>query len=78
MRHYAPQNGVYVYVRYVDDNAVMVLLNKNKQDVTHHLLAYSEFLDGKKKAVDVMGKRAVDIKKALLLKANSALIIELQ
>ena len=78
MRHYAPNNGVYVYVRYMDDKAVMVLLNKNKQDLEHHLSAYKEFLDGKKKAVDVLGNRSVDLSKSLLLKANSSLIIELQ
>lgn len=78
LRHYAPNNGVYVYVRYVGDKAVMILLNKNKQDTTHHLLAYREFLDGKKKAVDVLDMRAVDISKPLQLKARSALIIELE
>lgn len=78
LRHYAPHNGVYVYVRYVDDKAVMVLLNKNKQDMAHHLSAYKEFLDGKKKAADVLGNRPVDLSRPLLLKAKSSLIIELQ
>ena len=78
LRHYAPNNGVYVYVRYLDDKAVMVLLNKNTRDVTHDLLAYQDFLAGKKKAVDVLGKRAVDISKPLQLNARSALIIELE
>ena len=78
LRHYAPENGVYVYVRYLDDKAVMVLLNKNKQDITHHLLAYRAFLGGEKKAVDVLNNRKVDISKPLQLKARSALIIELQ
>ncbi|HCS63924.1 MAG TPA: alpha-amlyase [Cellvibrio sp.] len=78
LRHYAPENGVYVYVRYLDDKAVMILLNKNKQEVTHHLLAYREFLEGKKKAVDVLSKRTIDITKPLQLAASSSLIIELQ
>lgn len=78
LRHYAPHNGVYAYVRYLDDKAVMVLLNKNTRDVTHDLLAYQDFLAGKKKAVDVLGKRAVDISKPLQLNARSALIIELK
>lgn len=78
LRHYAPQNGVYVYVRYLDDKAVMVLLNKNTQEVTHPLLAYREFLDGKKKAIDVIGRRSLDITKPLVLAPKSSLIIELQ
>ncbi|WP_062063710.1 glycoside hydrolase family 13 protein [Cellvibrio sp. OA-2007] len=78
LRHYVPSNGVYVYVRYLDDKAVMVLLNKNSQDVTHNLLAYQDFLTGKQKAVDVLAKRAVDISKPLQLNARSALIIELE
>jgi glycosidase len=78
LRHYAPEKGVYVYVRYLDDKAVIVFLNKNKQEVSHHLLAYREFLQGKKTAVDVISNRPVDITKPLHIAAGASLVIELQ
>jgi neopullulanase len=78
LRHYAPENGVYVYVRYVEGRAVMVVLNKNKQDVSLPLSRYSEFLDGKKKARDVLNNRKLDISKPVPLKASSSTIIDLE
>lgn len=78
LRHYAPENGVYVYVRYLEGQAVMVVLNKNKQDISLALSRYSEFLDGKKKGWDVLNNRKLDISKPLPLSANSSTIIELE
>ena len=34
MKHFAPQDGVYVYFRYNDDHAVMVVLNKAPEEKT--------------------------------------------
>lgn len=78
LRHYAPANGVYVFVRYLDDKAVMVLLNKNKQDITHNLLAYSAFLNGKKSARDVLANKTVTLGESIVLPAKTSMILELE
>ncbi len=78
LQHFAPADGIYVYFRYVENKAVMVVLNKNKQEKTLDLQRFESLLMGKKKAVDVFTKRKVDITKPLLLAAKASLIIELQ
>ena len=78
LQHFAPIDGVYVYFRYLDQRAVMVILNKNKQEKTLDLQRFESLLAGKKKAVDALTARKLDITKPLLLSATSALVIDLQ
>lgn len=76
LRHYAPEQGVYVYVRYLDAKAVMVILNKNAHSVTHHFLAYREFVDGKKTARDVLTGKRVNLRESLQVAPKGSLILE--
>lgn len=78
LQHFAPVDGIYVYFRYLDERAVMVVLNKNKQEKTLDLQRFESFLAGKTKAVDALGARKFDITKPLSLPAKSALVIDLQ
>lgn len=78
LQHFAPLDGIYVYFRYLENKAVMVVLNKNKQEKTLDLQRFESLLAGKKKAIDVLNNRKVDITKTLSLAATSSLIIELQ
>lgn len=78
LRHYAPQNSVYAYVRYLDNKAVLVLINKSKQDVEHSLAPYKEFIAGKKSATNVMLNKKITLGDAVTLPAKTSLILELQ
>jgi glycosidase len=78
LQHFAPVDGIYVYFRYLDERAVMVVLNKNKQEKTLGLQRFESLLTGKVKAVDALTARKLDITKPLSLPAKSALIIDLQ
>jgi hypothetical protein len=78
MQHYAPVDGVYVYIHYLDNQAVMVLLNKNKQEQVINLQRFDAFLNNKKKVVDVLQQRKVTLEKTLLLAPKSAAILDLQ
>jgi glycosidase len=46
LMHYSPQNGIYIYFRYTDNEKVMVVLNKNKQPLTVSLADYTEMTSG--------------------------------
>lgn len=78
LRHYAPQNSVYAYVRYLDNKAVLVLINKNQRDVEHSLAPYKEFLNGKKSATNVLLNKKLTLGESLVLPAKTSLIVELQ
>lgn len=77
LQHFAPVDGVYVYMRYLGNKMVMVVLNKNKQEKTLDLARFESLLAGKKTAHDVMQARKVDINKPVMLSPKSSLIIEL-
>lgn len=78
LQHFAPVDGIYVYFRYLDNRAVMVVLNKNPEAKNLDLTRFNDFLVGKRKAVDVLAARTLDITKPLLLPAKASLIIDLQ
>lgn len=78
LQHFAPVDGVYVYVRYLDDKAVMVLLNKNKQEKAINLQRFDSFLKGRKSAWDVMQDKSITLQDSMRLAAKSATILELQ
>jgi glycosidase len=76
--HFAPMDGIYVYFRYLDNRAVMVVLNKNPESKTLDLQRFNELLAGKSSAVDALTKRKLDVTKPLSLPAKSSLIVDLQ
>lgn len=78
LQHFVPQEGIYVYFRFDETRAVMVVLNKNKQEKTLDLERFQAFLKGKSQAWDVLRGSRVNIDKPLLLAPVSSLIIELQ
>lgn len=77
LQHFAPVDGVYAYVRYLDNKAIVVLLNKNKQEKMINLQRFDSFLKGRKMARDVMKNKNIVLQDAVSLAAKSATIIEL-
>ncbi|WP_244947508.1 glycoside hydrolase family 13 protein [Cellvibrio japonicus] len=78
LQHFAPQDGTYVYFRYLDNRAVMVAINKNKQEKTLDLKRFNALLADKQFARDVISGKAVDIKVPLVLSSKQSLVIELK
>ena len=79
LTHYAPVDGVYVYVRHDRKHeAVLVALNKNAGEVTLPLARFDEFLRGHSSAIDVMRGNRIALGDRLRLPAKSATILQLQ
>jgi len=78
LMHFVPYNGVYVYVRYDDNNKVMVALNKNEQPVTLDKLRYAEQLDGHSTAFDVLTGTRHDLSGPVEVPARGVLLLELK
>jgi hypothetical protein len=72
-----PEQSTYVYFRYTDNQRLMVVLNKNKQDITLDLTRYSGGMQGKSRGRNVMDESLVDLTKPLPLKAMTSVVIEL-
>lgn len=78
LQHFSPGDGFYAYVRYSDNQAVLVVLNKNTQEKVLDLQPYQTFVAGKKSARNVLTGKKIALDKPIVMPAKTSLIIELQ
>lgn len=77
--HFIPGDGVYVYFRYIDDEAVMVLLNNNEEDAKDiDTSRFSEITSKYTRGIDIVSGKKINTLNTLTIPAKSALIIELR
>nr|WP_319265116.1 glycoside hydrolase family 13 protein [uncultured Draconibacterium sp.] len=76
--HYVPQNGVYVYFRMNEDDAVMVVLNNNNSSVNLETARFRSELNGISSGFEVLCSKKVDDLSKIDIKGKSAMIIELK
>jgi glycosidase len=77
MKHFIPENGIYVYFRYNDDKTVMVVANNNENESVVSLERYNEMLAGKVSARDIVTNKNLSLKESLSVSAKTVLILEL-
>ncbi|TKG93491.1 alpha-amlyase [Puteibacter caeruleilacunae] len=78
MRHFIPEDNVYVYFRYNDQKKVMVVLNNKPSEKTIQTGRFSEMLQGVSSATDIItGKTYSDIQE-LTIPAKAGLVLELK
>ena len=77
LMHFVPQDGMYVYFRYNDDEAVMVILNKNKTNKLLNTSRFAERIGGFSSGKEIISSSAVPDISAFMVPAKSAMIIEL-
>lgn len=78
LMHFAPENGIYVYFRYNENENIMVILNKNDMEKTLSTNRFSEMTNGYKSGMEIIsGKNITDISE-IIIEPKSAMIIELQ
>ncbi len=78
-KHYAPsQNDVYVYFRYTEKEKVMIILNKNKDEVNLDLKQYEEMIPSVFNATDIITNTKLIVNKTLVVAPKNGLILEIQ
>jgi len=76
--HFLPENNVYTYFRYTDDEAVMVMLNNhNSDDKTVDCSRFEEILKDYSSAKDIISGTTYSDLSEIEIKAKSAMIFEL-
>jgi len=79
LKHYIPNDGVYVYFRYNDSESVMVVINNNDtESKTVQKAKYAESLSGFTKGFDIITGRPVDDLASFEIGPKTAMIIELK
>ncbi len=76
LMHFEPQNGVYVYFRYLHGQAIMVVLNKNTAPVELPLDRFAERLAGYQKGKDVLTGRYWPLADRMRLENRGVLVLE--
>jgi glycosidase len=78
LKHFAPENGVYVYFRYNQSGKVMVVLNKNTSEKSLDTSRFSEIMANCTSGKEIISGTTITDLKNLKVPAMSAMIIELK
>ncbi len=65
--HYIPENGIYVYFRYDDNQRLMIILNKNTTPVRLNAARFTSGLAGATIGTDILTGSIVDLTKPIEL-----------
>ncbi len=76
---YLPDNNVYVYFRYNDNDKVMVVINNNPKEQRIQLNRFAENLQKSTSGIDIISGAVIDFTKTeLFIPAKSSMVIELK
>ncbi|MBL7971725.1 MAG: cyclomaltodextrinase C-terminal domain-containing protein, partial [Prolixibacteraceae bacterium] len=78
LRHFAPENGIYVYFRYNESGKVMVVLNKNASEKSLDTGRFSEVMASCTSGKEIISGKTLTDLKTLTVPAMSAMIVELK
>jgi hypothetical protein len=73
-----PEDGIYTYFRYNEDEAVMVVLNKNLEEKTLSTERFGEITKGYSSGKEVITSTNIADLSEVKVPARSAMIIELE
>lgn len=77
MKHYAVNNGVYLYERYLNNKKVVVVMNGTTSDVELKLDRYAETLGNSKGGFDIVSNKNIELSNTLKLTPRQTIILEL-
>ncbi|MFT7350995.1 MAG: glycosidase [Flavobacterium sp.] len=77
LKHYIPENNVYVYFRYNENESVMVVINNNPEKQKINTNRLSESLNGYQSGIDVVTNKKWNINEDLEIEGKSVFVFEL-
>lgn len=77
LTHFLPREGVYVYFRYLDEERVMVVLNKNSDPYALDLARFGEVLGDARQGADIIRGETYDLTSPIELRPRTALVLEI-
>jgi len=78
MIHYAPQNNIYVYFRYNNNQKIMVILNNNQTDQVLNTERFVKDLKNKSVGIDVVSGEKYILTSSITIPKQTPLILELK
>jgi len=77
MKHYVPQNGVYVYERYLNDKSIVVFMNGTSKEASIDLGRYTESIKNRKTANDIISGQQIQFADKLVMSPRQIMIFEI-
>lgn len=77
MIHYNPKDGIYVFFRYNTEDKVMVVLGKNKEEVTLDLNRFKQLITGQESGKEIISGQTIQMNGTLTVPPMTPLIIDL-
>lgn len=78
LKHFIPQDNVYVYFRYNEASTFMVVINSNEENKSLNSLRFAEATKGYHVGRDVLNGFAFEIGRTWNVPGNTALVLELK
>lgn len=75
--HYLPQDNVYVYFRYNDNQKVMVVINNSKEERSVELSRFKENLQDAKMGKEILSDQEISLDKTFKISGKTSYIIEI-
>lgn len=77
MKHFAPENGAYVYFRIKQDKSVMVIINNNANKQELQTCRFAECLNGHHSGTEIISGKTFNFTDKIEVQGKTAMIIEL-
>ncbi|WP_339736435.1 glycoside hydrolase family 13 protein [uncultured Sunxiuqinia sp.] len=77
LMHFVPEDGMYVYFRYNENEVVMVVLNKNEDEQVLETSRFQEVMEGFTSGMEIIHSKEIKDLSSIAVPARSAMIIEL-
>lgn len=77
LMHFVPEEATYTYFRYTEDEAVMVILNKNHEEKSINTTRFKEVISGYRTGKEIISGTLISDVSEVNVPARSAVIIEL-
>ncbi len=76
--HFIPEDNVYIFFRYNEEEAIMTILNSNEEDKTFSLKRFEEVLYKYYEGKDIISGKSFKLNETYTIPAMESAIIELQ
>lgn len=78
LKHFIPENNTYVYFRYTEDQAVMVVMNRNEKEVEMKRDRFAEILSDYRTGVNVLDGSIIDVQSDFTIGPKQTAVFELK
>ena len=78
MTHFIPEDNTYVYFRYTENEAVMVVMNRNEESKTLKRERFAEILDKYSNAINVLDGKTISVKEDFVVGPKQTAIFDLK